>query len=107
MKATYTDLAKMSWLAMDATSLEFGEGSFDAVIEKGMFDALFAGTGQKVAPVLTEARRVLRKGGVLATVTYSGDRIAQLFEAKKESLAMEPVKDLKCMIAGQLRTKDG
>merc|ERR1719387_233271 len=96
----------MKWLTMDANNLEFPDGHFDAVIEKGMFDALFAGTGLKVQPVLSEAHRVLRKGGTLFSVTYSGNRISELFQGQKGSLdEAEVPKDLSCRVAGALRTK--
>ena len=48
---------------MDASALALDDAGFDAVIEKGLFDALFAGTGALTEKVLAEAQRVLRHRG--------------------------------------------
>merc|ERR1712146_243243 len=61
MSNRHSDLTKMTWLQMDGTAMTFADASFDVVVEKGMFDALYAGTGEKVQGVLKEAKRVLKK----------------------------------------------
>merc|ERR1712100_795049 len=86
----------MSWEVMDATALDFAEAMFDVVIEKGMFDALFAGTGAKTLPALREARRVLKSGGRLISVSFNGDRVDTLFHAEAAG------QGLKCRVQSEL-----
>merc|ERR1712187_229105 len=73
-----------TWHAMDARTMGFANATFDVAIEKGMFDALFAGTGETVHAVLQEARRVLKPGGQLLSVSFGADRIKRLFTANEE-----------------------
>lgn len=80
MSQRHNDLTEMTWLQMDGSKMTFADASFDAVIEKGMFDALYAGTGEKVKGVLKEANRVLKRGGQFFSVTYSSKRVTELFE---------------------------
>lgn len=109
MQEQYGDLKKMTWQTMDATALTFPDDSFDVVIEKGMFDALFAGTGTKVQQVLKEARRVLKGGGdgQLFSITYSKNRIKELFN--RETVIVEggdeteTVSPLNCKVAGEVQ----
>merc|ERR1712217_424691 len=93
----------MTWHAMDAAALNFNKGSFDVVLEKGLFDALYAGTGTQVGPVLTEAVRVLRSGGQFLTVTFGEDRTD-----KFSSLLLEAgVPQLECTRVGRSQWKKG
>ncbi|OCT78451.1 EEF1A lysine methyltransferase 4 [Xenopus laevis] len=71
----------MSWLVMDARQLQFPDGSFDFVIEKGTLDAMMVGerdpwrvTSETVAlidEVLSEVSRVLSPNGCFISVTFS------------------------------------
>ena len=56
MKKSYGHIDGLSWHAMDASAMSLADGSFDAIIEKGLFDALFAGTG--MAHHLTPANMI-------------------------------------------------
>jgi len=110
MKQQYGHMDKMTWQTMDATALTFPDGAFDAVIEKGMFDALFAGTGTKVQKVLQEAKRVLKGGGVgqLFSITYSENRLNELFNKAKKTAdgAEEQEQDsvpISCKVAGEIQ----
>merc|ERR1719414_2730223 len=74
----------MTWLKMDAGALEFPDGKFDAVLEKGLFDALFAGTGRQAQGVLAEVERVLRPGGRFLSVSFAADRMQRLFRREEQ-----------------------
>mmetsp|Transcript_21774 Transcript_21774/g.68750 ORF Transcript_21774/g.68750 Transcript_21774/m.68750 type:complete len:316 (-) Transcript_21774:133-1080(-) len=111
MQERYGGLEGMSWRAMSAAALDFGDGSFDVAIEKGLFDALFAGTGSQAQPVLAEARRVLRPRGRLLSVSFAEDRIRRLFAPPEEAdAAPEPEGATEpapwsCEVAGSLSYK--
>lgn len=77
MRVRHAHMPRMTWLAMDATALAFESRSFDIVIEKGLFDALYAGAAHRVATVRDEMRRVLRPGGRIISVMISGGRISE------------------------------
>lgn len=79
MAKRYAHLERMEWRAMDASAMEFPDDYFDAVLDKGMFDALFTGTGSKSLPVLSDVRRVLRKGGRLISMSFGEDRMDNFF----------------------------
>mmetsp|Transcript_87985 Transcript_87985/g.247237 ORF Transcript_87985/g.247237 Transcript_87985/m.247237 type:complete len:381 (-) Transcript_87985:7-1149(-) len=105
MRERYGRMEGMTWQTMDASALEFPDASFDAVIEKGLFDALYAGTGTLVQSVLDQAKRVLRPGGLLLSVSFDHDRVERLFaprsspEALPEAPAPAP---LECRVVGSL-----
>jgi len=107
MQERYGDLPGMTWRAMDATALEFADGDFDVAIEKGLFDALFAGTGTQVQPVLNEVQRVLRPGGKLLSISFSEDRMARLFMPSKEESPTEEAATMNCQVEGTLRYAKG
>lgn len=75
MRRRYSHMNRMTWVAMDASAMTMDDRFFDVVIDKGMFDALFSGTGTKVKPVFAEVRRVLRPGGRLISMSFKGGRI--------------------------------
>jgi len=111
MQDRYGHLEGMEWRAMDAGALDFADGAFDAAIEKGLFDALYAGTGARVQAVLSEAVRVLKKpSGRLLSVSFSADRIQRLFmpsEEVREADSSSEELPLSCRIAGELQYKKG
>lgn len=74
MRRRYGHMDQMTWVAMDASAMTLPDASFDVVIDKGMFDALFTGTGAKVRPVFAEVRRVLRPGGRIISMSFKGGR---------------------------------
>merc|ERR1712178_510016 len=45
MKAKHEDKQEMQWQMMDARKLEFSEGTFDVVIDKGTMDSVLCGEG--------------------------------------------------------------
>eukprot|EP00930_Biecheleria_cincta_P034861 TRINITY_DN24027_c0_g1_i1.p1 TRINITY_DN24027_c0_g1~~TRINITY_DN24027_c0_g1_i1.p1 ORF type:complete len:414 (-),score=87.22 TRINITY_DN24027_c0_g1_i1:61-1221(-) len=101
MQRIWGHLEGMEWIAMDASALNFTNGSFDVVLEKGLFDALFAGTGARLGSVLSEARRVLRQGGKLLSVSFGEDRIQRLFMPTSPST--EEDTGLSCAAPNELR----
>eukprot|EP00419_Tripos_fusus_P017896 CAMPEP_0172735826 /NCGR_PEP_ID=MMETSP1074-20121228/113423_1 /TAXON_ID=2916 /ORGANISM="Ceratium fusus, Strain PA161109" /LENGTH=381 /DNA_ID=CAMNT_0013564897 /DNA_START=28 /DNA_END=1171 /DNA_ORIENTATION=+ len=107
MRNKHSHLQDMTWTTMDASSLDFKNGSFDVAIEKGLFDALYAGTGERVQAVLAEARRVLRPGGRMVSISFAGDRIERLFLPTEGSPGAELLPPLECQIAGVLRYNNG
>ncbi|KAG8083269.1 hypothetical protein GUJ93_ZPchr0015g6927 [Zizania palustris] len=71
---------EMRWRVMDMTDMQFADGSFDAIIDKGGLDALMepeAGTklGMKY---LNEAKRVLKSGGKFACLTLAESHVLAL-----------------------------
>lgn len=104
MQKKHAHLEKMTWKAMDASQMEFPSGHFDAIVEKGMFDALFTGTGSKVQPVIAEARRVLKSGGKVLSMSFDSDRIEKLFGLTPEGTELAP---MGCGTAGVLKFKAG
>lgn len=123
MRQKYEHLEGMTWRAMDASALDFDNGTFDVAMEKGLFDALYAGTGERVQAVLTETRRVLAPHGKIVSISFSADRIERLFAPDPETERVVPADaaqsteqmerqmppvttqeaPLSCRIAGKLR----
>mmetsp|Transcript_86123 Transcript_86123/g.278223 ORF Transcript_86123/g.278223 Transcript_86123/m.278223 type:complete len:418 (-) Transcript_86123:108-1361(-) len=99
MKDKHAQVQGLEWRAMDASKMDFPDGSFDAVVEKGMFDSLYAGTGERVQGVLSEVLRVLRPGAQLVSVSFAGDRIDRLFEAAQDGASAPP---LGCRVAEEM-----
>ena len=62
----------MTFKQMDARSLQFQDGSMDAVIDKACFDAILCGdnSGPNGDAFLNEVHRVLSPNGVYISVTY-------------------------------------
>jgi len=76
MKDRFESAGKpMKWVVADCTSLsEDWAGGYGSVVEKGLMDALFSGTGSAVEPTLKEVHRVLKPGGTFVSVTHAGNR---------------------------------
>ncbi|KAK3142838.1 hypothetical protein QOZ80_4BG0352350 [Eleusine coracana subsp. coracana] len=71
---------EMRWRVMDMTDMQFTDGSFDIILDKGGLDALMepeAGTklGMKY---LNEAKRVLRSGGKFVCLTLAESHVLAL-----------------------------
>ena len=58
---------ELKFLKMDATAMEFSEGSFSCVLDKGTLDAMMTDSSEevvaRVAKMFDEVDRVLRLGG--------------------------------------------
>lgn len=68
MKEKYS----MPYQQMNVCSMEFAEESFDAVVAKGVLDAILCGEGStaNVAKFCSEVSRVLKPSGLLFIVSY-------------------------------------
>ncbi|XP_018432031.1 PREDICTED: endothelin-converting enzyme 2-like [Nanorana parkeri] len=74
-------IPEMSWMVMDARKLQFPDGSFDLVIEKGTLDSMMVdekdpwnitpATVSLVDEVLNEVSRVLAPSGCFISITFS------------------------------------
>lgn len=81
MSVHCSDCAQMKWHAMDATHLQFPDGSFDVVIEKATIDSMMVKekdpwnvseqTKVTVTKVLSEVSRVLCSGGRFISITFA------------------------------------
>jgi SAM-dependent methyltransferase len=64
----------LDYRVLDARNLtsEFGINSFDAVIDKGTFDAMMCGKNNtlNVSRLCEEVSKVLKKGGIFLEITY-------------------------------------
>ena len=57
---------------MDARSLQYEDGTFDAVVDKGTFDSILCGdgSGPNAEQMLNEIYRVLSPNGVYICISY-------------------------------------
>ncbi|CAN6462770.1 unnamed protein product [Victoria cruziana] len=74
----------MRWRVMDMTDLQFADGSFDAVVDKGGLDALMepergSETGNQY---LSEVKRVLNLGGKFICLTLAESHVLELLFSK-------------------------
>lgn len=83
MQARHKDFVGMEYRVLDATALDLESASFDAVLEKGLLDALYAGTGAQVPPMLKELQRVLKPGGQFLSITMQEEGGARLISYSK------------------------
>ena len=62
----------MPYKQMDVRSLQFEDGIFDAVIDKGTFDSILCGdgSGPNAEQMLNEVHRVLSPNGVYICISY-------------------------------------
>ncbi|KAM9315588.1 EEF1A lysine methyltransferase 4 [Gastrophryne carolinensis] len=81
MEERHAEVPEMSWMVMDARQLQFPDGSFDLVIEKGTLDSMMVdekdpwrvttATVCLVDEVLSEVSRVLAPNGCFVSITFS------------------------------------
>ncbi|KAJ4873654.1 S-adenosyl-L-methionine-dependent methyltransferases superfamily protein [Raphanus sativus] len=73
MVKKYSDRPRLKYLKMDVRDMKaFGDGSFDAVIDKGTLDSILCGSNsrQHSTQMLEEVWRVLKDKGVYILITY-------------------------------------
>ena len=68
-------IPQMSFKQMDSRSLQFEDGTFDAIIDKACFDAILCGdgSGPNSESMLNEIHRVLSPNGVYICITYGDE----------------------------------
>ncbi|KAF3794158.1 Methyltransferase-like protein 13 [Nymphaea thermarum] len=74
----------MRWRVMDMTDLQFADGSFDAVVDKGGLDALMEPEhGPELGnQYLSEVKRVLTLGGKFICLTLAESHVVELLFSK-------------------------
>lgn len=73
MQEKYRDKQpSMKYQQMDVRSLEFSDGSFDSVVDKGTLDSVLCGDGStaNTMKMLSEIYRVLGPNGVYIAISY-------------------------------------
>ena len=62
----------LTYKQMDCRSLQFEDGTFDAVIDKGTFDSILCGdsSGPNAEQMLSEIHRVLSPTGIYVCISY-------------------------------------
>ncbi|XP_044290576.1 EEF1A lysine methyltransferase 4 [Varanus komodoensis] len=81
MQSCYAHCPGLHWAVMDARTLNFVDGSFDVILEKGTLDSMMVeekdpwNVSQEARmlldQVLTEVSRVLRPGGRFISITFA------------------------------------
>lgn len=78
-KKTAKRCPTLKWAVGDVRSMEFPAGSFDAVVDKGLLDAMMPSTATEVTAdvfkMLSECARCLKPGGVHIVVTLAQDHV--------------------------------
>lgn len=69
MKQRHADLENYTASEADVLNLNFPEGSFDAIVDKGTLDALLCSSVEDAREMVTEMHRVLSKGGAYVQVS--------------------------------------
>lgn len=71
---------EMRWRVMDMTDMQFADGSFDVVLDKGGLDALMEpGAGTNLGTkYLNEVKRVLKSGGKFVCLTLAESHVLVL-----------------------------
>ncbi len=72
MAEKHADKRGVTWQRMDMLEMDFPDGSFDAVFDKGTLDSVLCGENStaNAAKALTGVARVLKPGGVYFIVSY-------------------------------------
>lgn len=72
MTEKHKDKSTLTWQVMNACHLDFPDGTFDCIIDKGTMDSILCGEGStaNVAKMCSEAVRVLKPDGVFFMVSY-------------------------------------
>ena len=70
-------IPNMTYKQMDVRQLQFQDGAFDCVIDKGTFDSVCCGdgAGPNAAQMLSEIHRVLKPNGVFICMSFGKDQL--------------------------------
>jgi len=84
MQERHRGKTSMAWQQMNMCALDFGDASFNVVLDKGTMDSILCGKGSitNVAAMCMEVSRVLKPDGVFIIVSYGipGNRLQYLQE---------------------------
>lgn len=69
MKQRHAGLENYTASEADVLNLNFSEGAFDAVVDKGTLDALLCSSVDDAREMVTEMHRILRRGGAYVQVS--------------------------------------
>lgn len=61
----------LKYIAMDCTKMEFGDGIFDAVLDKSTLDSVVCAGEQRGRNYVSEVERVLKDNGKFIVVSYA------------------------------------
>eukprot|EP00624_Nannochloropsis_granulata_P006983 evm.model.NODE_5768_length_38717_cov_23.994007.6 len=72
MQERHRSMTSMAWQEMNMCALDFGDASFNVVLDKGTMDSILCGKGSitNVASMCMEVSRVLKPDGVFIIVSY-------------------------------------
>mmetsp|Transcript_7102 Transcript_7102/g.10465 ORF Transcript_7102/g.10465 Transcript_7102/m.10465 type:complete len:200 (+) Transcript_7102:57-656(+) len=84
MKERYGHQSKLKFKSMDVEDLEFGDNSFDIIIDKGTFDTILCaeGANRKIEGMLNEIYRVLKRKGKFIMISYAKSQQRSTFLKK-------------------------
>lgn len=87
MKQRHAALDNYACREADVLNLDFPDGSFDAVVDKGTLDALLCRSVEDAREMVTEMHRVLSDGGIYVQVTTEDPdaRLELLLESSSSS----------------------
>jgi SAM-dependent methyltransferase len=90
MKEKYSRENGLEWATMDCTKLNFGNNTFEAVLDKGTLDTLlcYDNSEQLVERALKEIARVLKPGGVFVLVSYGIPKTRKKYFDKSTGLSL-------------------
>ena len=95
---------RLSFEVKDVTNMDFSEGSFDAVFDKGCIDALTTGKDADTAVknALLGAAKVIKDGGYLISISFAPDVLrSRYFEMVSDKLRLvESIKIPKPVVGG-------
>lgn len=71
MRQMYSNDERLEFHVMDVFNMTYADGSFDAVVDKGLMDALRSAGHEILEHAFAELVRVIRPGGLLLYISYS------------------------------------
>lgn len=86
MQDRYKNIETMRFIHMDALKMQFGDSTFDAVIDKGTLDSILCGENsiKQSFQYISEVYRVLNSQGVYLVVSYGKPQQRMLFLERSE-----------------------
>lgn len=98
MSEGYRNEPKLQFATMDVRKLEFADGSFDLIVDKGCLDCLMCAdeAEENAETTLSEYHRVLSAKGAMVCLSYgNADERLHYFNSPKYTWKVKPVQSLK------------